>query len=195
MGTDPSEQEIGVTLARCPDCMHPLVIYEEACAYEPSSWDRVDTIWSKPARLWPKPKLNLSDSIPEKIAASLDEAQSCLVAGTFTASVAMSGRALEAVGRHFHTRGKADRLMLAEGLDELYSNQIIDKRLYEWGKELKDNGNLAAHASDQVFDRDDAEDLFDFAIAICEYVFVLTERFEAFKKRHSSKNLEQEQKS
>lgn len=63
-------------------------------------------------------------------------------------------------------------------------------------KELKENRNLAAHASDQAFDRDDAEDLFDFAIAICEYVFVLTERFDAFKKRRQNKKAaQQEQQS
>ena len=103
----------------------------------------------------------------------------------------MSGRALEAIGRYFHTKGKADWLMLPEGLEELYSNQVIDERLYEWGKELKENQNLAAHASDQIFDRDDAEDLFDFATAMCEYVFVLTERFHAFKARQQSKKMPQ----
>ena len=55
------------------------------------------------------------------------------------------------------------------------------------GKELKDNRNLAAPASDQVFDRHDAEDLFNFAAAICEYVFVLSEKFAEFKKRQGGK--------
>lgn len=35
----------------------------------------------------------------------------------------MSGRALEAIARHFHLEGKADRLMLAKGLEELYANR------------------------------------------------------------------------
>jgi hypothetical protein len=99
----------------------------------------------------------------------------------------MTGRALEAIGRHFHTKGKSDKLMLAQGLEELHTAQIIDRRLYEWGKELQTNRNLAAHASGQIFERDDAEDLFDFAAAICEYVFVLTEKFENFKKRQAGR--------
>jgi len=43
----------------------------------------------------------------------------------------MTGRALEAIGRHFPTKGEAHQLMLADGLDELHKNQIIDNRLYE----------------------------------------------------------------
>jgi hypothetical protein len=37
------------------------------------------------------------------------------------------------------------------------------------------------------FTRLDAEDIFDFARAICEYVFVLTVRFERFKERATAK--------
>ena len=98
----------------------------------------------------------------------------------------MTGRALEATGRHF-TKGDAERLMLGKGLEEMYAAQIIDRRLHEWGKELQKNRNLAAHASGETFERDDAEDLFNFATAICEYVFVLTEKFEEFKKRQADK--------
>jgi Domain of unknown function (DUF4145) len=185
-GGEDEPPAISVALARCPSCGHPLVGYEQDCGYE-HSFGSMRQVWSDPMRVWPRPKVNLSGSIPEKIAASLNEAQTCLAAGAYTASVAMTGRALEAIGRHFHTKGKADRLMLAEGLDELHNSQIIDKRLYEWGKELKENRNLAAHASDQAFDRDDAEDLFNFATAICEYVFVLSEKFADFKKRQADK--------
>jgi hypothetical protein len=99
----------------------------------------------------------------------------------------MTGRALEAVARHFHACSDADRLMLGRGLDELHKSGVIDNRLYEWGKELQKNRNLAAHATSMMFDRDDAQDLIDFAIAICEYVFVLTERFRQFKKRQAKK--------
>lgn len=144
-------------------------------------------VWSDPKRVWPQPNTNVSGGIPQKIADSLNEAQKCLTADAYAASVAMTGRALEAIGRHFHTKGKAHQLMLGEGLQELHKNEIIDKRLYEWGKELQQNRNLAAHASDQVFDRDDAKDLFNFVAAICEYVFVLSKKFEEFKKRQSDK--------
>lgn len=179
---DHEELGIRVTLAQCP-CRHPLVGSEEIRGYD----DRQNDLWSDPKRVWPRPLANLSSSIPQKIAESLSEAQKCLAATAYTASVAMTGRALEAIGRHFHTKGEDRWLMLAEGLEELHKNKIIDDRLYEWGKALHENRNLAAHASDQVFDRDDAEDLFNFAVAICEYVFVLSEKFADFKERQSNK--------
>lgn len=177
---------LSVTLARCPSCSYPLVGYQEDCGYE-ERYGSMREVWSVPKRVWPRPDINLPGSIPKKISDSLSEAQACLTAGAYTASVMMAGRALEAIGRHFHRKGKAQRLMLSEGLDELHKSQIIDKRLYEWGKELQRNRNLAVHPSDQLFDRDDAEDLFNFAAAICEYVFVLSEKFEEFKKRQASK--------
>jgi hypothetical protein len=47
----------------------------------------------------------------------------------------------------------------------------IDQRLYEWGEELREHRNLAAHASERTFNREDAEDLFEFVNAICECLF------------------------
>ena len=74
---------------------------------------------------------------------------------------------------------------LFEGLKELHERQIIDTRLYQWGDELRKHRNLAAHASDAQFALNDAKDLHDFATAICEYVFVLTGKFESFQKRQA----------
>jgi hypothetical protein len=83
--------------------------------------------------------------------------------------------------RHFAT--KKDTLF--EGLKELHERQIIDARLYQWGDELRKHRNLAAHASDAQFAFNDAKDLYDFATAICDYVFVLTAKFESFQKRQA----------
>jgi hypothetical protein len=52
---------------------------------------------------------------------------------------------------------------------------------------LRKHRNLAAHATGANFNLIDAKDLYDFATAICEYVFVLTAKFEAFKKRQSAR--------
>jgi hypothetical protein len=41
--------------------------------------------------------------------------------------------------------------MLGQGLEELHAGEIIDKRLFEWGRELQKNRNLAAHATEQAF--------------------------------------------
>jgi hypothetical protein len=98
----------------------------------------------------------------------------------------MSGRALEALCRHFATK----KDMLFEGLKELHEQGIIDKRLYEWGDELRKHRNLAAHACGVKFNMTDAKDLYDFSSAIWDYVFVLTEKFEAFKKRQAKREIE-----
>ena len=82
---------------------------------------------------------------------------------------------------HFATRNNT----LFEGLKELHDRGIIDARLYGWGDELRKNRNLAAHASGAKFNLVDAKDLYDFSSAICDYVFVLTAKFEGFKKRQA----------
>lgn len=94
----------------------------------------------------------------------------------------MSGRALEAVGRHFYP-DETDPLMLGAGLKKLYDAKVIDARLYDWGKALAQERNLAAHASGAHFNREDAEDIFKFSTSICEYVFVLSEQFKDFMER------------
>jgi hypothetical protein len=60
----------------------------------------------------------------------------------------------------------------------------VNKKLYEWADELREHRNLAAHATGTKFTRLDAEDIFDFARAICEYVFVLTVKLTDSKREH-----------
>jgi hypothetical protein len=143
--------------------------------------------WSTASRVWPEPVSQLAMSIPETIRTCLLEARKCLHATAYTACVAMSGRAIEAMCRHFGTTKQT----LFEGLKELHEKTVIDARLYEWGDELRKHRNLAAHATGAKFNLVDAKDLYDFSTAICDYVFVLTEKFQNFKKRQAK---EQEQK-
>lgn len=70
-------------------------------------------------------------------------------------------------------------------MKELHDRGIVDKRLYEWGDELRKHRNLGAHASGAKFNLTDTKDLYDFSTAICDYVFVLAEKFESFKKRQA----------
>src|SRR4051812_33506311 len=138
-----------------------------------------------PLRLWPSPVMNsFNRAIPEGIRKSLAESYVCLKAKAYTASVVMSGRALEAIGRHFWPSEEGDNpLMLGKGLKKLKDEGKIDERLFEWGKELADYRNWAAHPSGAKFSKQDAQDAFKFTYNICEYIFVLTEDFEQFKQR------------
>jgi hypothetical protein len=159
-----------ISLLRCPACSQPLVARDEVIE-EGDFAD--DAFYSEPVRVWPSPDSDLPLSIPELIRNSLVEADLCRRVGAFTASVVMSGRALEAMCRHFKTKGKT----LAHGLRELLEKEVIDKRLFEWSEELRHHRNLAAHATDTRLTHADAEDLFNFATAICDYVFVLNHSF------------------
>jgi hypothetical protein len=173
-----------LSLLRCPECQHLLV--GKQFMVKPGD-EFTDPEWDKASRVWPDPISDLAVCIPEKIRVCLLEARKCLHATAYTACVAMSGRAIEAMCKHFSTKKES----LFEGLKELYDRKIIDERLYQWGDELRKHRNLAAHASDAKFTQMDAKDLYDFSTAICDYVFVLTEKFEGFRKRQAKKEASQ----
>ncbi len=172
-----------VSLLRCPSCLMPLIGYQDFLGFDP--FDSGASMWTaESSRVWPFPSINLPHSIPTAIRNSLEESDKCIRAGAFTASISMSGRALEAMCRHFNTKSQ----YLSGGLKELLDREIIDKRIYQWGEELRKNRNLAAHATDENFTHNDAEDQFNFTTAICDYVFVLNEKFDAYMKRRNGKN-------
>ena len=168
------------TLAECPQCKGPILGSQEEFGISND-----EPTWDDASRLWPSPPLRLHWKIPKEIKDSLAEANLCLKGKAYTASVAMCGRALEAIGKHFYppTGPNARPLMLGRALDKLYKEEIIEKRLYEWGKALQNDRNLAAHPTGINFKREDASDVFKFANSICEYIFVLSSEFAAYKKR------------
>ena len=57
------------------------------------------------------------------------------------------------------------------------------------GEALRNRRNIGAHASDENISREDASDILDFTIAICEYVYVLTQKYDEFKKREKKKQM------
>jgi len=181
--SEPLDEEIPVpakvTLVACPKCGVALVGVEES--YGECKEDGTPD-WAEPVRVWPEPPLLLDLRIPRDVRMSLMEAHKCLKCKAYTASVGMSGRALEAIGRHLNPN-ETKPLMLGAGLQKLYADKVIDARLYEWGKALAQTRNLAAHASGTHFRREDAEDVFRFSTNICEYIFVLSAQFEEFMER------------
>lgn len=130
-------------------------------------------------RLWPHPEKFISHEVPENIRHSLDEARICFKAGAYNATTVMAGRALEGICRHFGT----SKTYLGPGIRELHQKGIIDSRLARWAGALQQARNLSAHASSERVSKQDAEDLLDFVSAICEYVFVLTKKFENYISR------------
>lgn len=164
-----------VSLLMCPSCNETLVGLQEAY---PDA-DSPEPGWSTTSRLWPDAERAIPWDVPAIVRNSLEEAQRCLHAGAFAACAVMCGRALEGMCRHHNTEGGN----LARGLAELREREVIDKRLFEWAESLRELRNLGAHASDERVSPEDARDLFDFAHAITDYVFVMSRKHEAFKQR------------
>jgi Domain of unknown function (DUF4145) len=164
-----------VSLARCPGCHLPLLTREE---WDGMSLPPDDIEFERPTRVWPEPDRRAHAAVPAIVQVSLEEAHKCRRAGANTACAVMCGRALEGVCVHFGLKS-----MLSKGLTELKEKGLIDDRLFQWGEQLRKHRNIAAHASEEKTSREDATDLIEFVAAICEYIFVLTARFDAFMAR------------
>ena len=162
----------------CPACHRTMVGCSDLMQIGIDKWE-----YTKPSRLWPSPSKSLDWNIPKSVRQSIEEAQKCLGAKAYSACAVMCGRSIEAVCKEHGTK----RRKLAQKLKELKDNGVIDGRLFEWGEALRDRRNIGAHASDKDISREDASDLLDFTIAICEYVYVLTQKYEEFKKREKKK--------
>jgi hypothetical protein len=171
-----------VSLCECPKCHSAIVGLEE-------SDSPFDEDFDTPTRVWPSPPVRLNIKIPKPIRESLIEAEKCLRGKAYTACIAMCGRALEAIGRHFFpAKSENSRpLMLKQAIDKLASAKIIDGRLHKWGLALHRDRNLASHPSGTDFKMQDARDVFKFASNICEYIFVLSAEFEDYEKRRKPK--------
>jgi hypothetical protein len=164
-----------VSLAVCPAC-HEAVVARDTWEGE---GDYGESLWSKAARVWPRAERETNAMIPDIVRVSLEEAQRCHGAAAHTACAVMCGRALEGICIHFGTKDRH----LAKALPELRDRKVIDERLFSWGDELRKHRNIAAHATEDRTSREDATDLLEFLTAICEYVFVLTPRFDSFMLR------------
>ncbi|MDD4977484.1 MAG: DUF4145 domain-containing protein [Gallionella sp.] len=160
-------------LLNCPACHTALIaeLYEDL--------DEGKSTWSQPVRVYPKPKRLLGADIPPIVKNSIDEAERCMQAGAYLAATAMCGRALEAICRYFKTKDN----YLGGGLKELRDTGVIDAKLYQWGEELRDQRNNAAHATDTEISHQDANDVVTFTYAIIDYVFLLAQKFERFQVR------------
>lgn len=165
-------------LLECPVCKASLLGCQELTEVGP---DREE--WITGNRLWPEPRTSNMLLLPTNVGDSLEEAEKCYSAKAYSACAVMCGRSLEALCQNYKTKSKT----IAGGLRELRERKIIDDRLYEWGEALRQQRNLGAHATGEIINKEDARDVLDFANAISDYVFVLTEKFERFKKRQGKK--------
>ncbi len=165
---------------RCPSCTSPILVRQYwAGSYQDEAGRQC--WYSGDERVYPVER-TVHKAIPETIRTSLEEALRCLEHRCYVAAAIMCRRTLEALCKH-HVGGSKN---LATSLKALHDSKVIDDRLYDWAEALRADGNLAAHDPEATFTRQDAQDLADFSEAILEYVFVLSDRFSAFKARRAA---------
>ena len=172
-GNDETQTTHRITLVTCPACKNALLGQQE---YVKIGWEERE--WCDLTRLWPDGENYFHYSIPQDVRASLMEAKMCFRARAYSACAVMCGRAIEAMCKA-HTNEKT----LHKGLAAMRDAGHIDGRLFEWGASLRQERNIGAHASDQTVSHDDANDVLEFAAAICEYVYVLADRYRRYKER------------
>ena len=177
---------VKVTFLECPVCKDSMLAYQDYLQTGPN-----DFVWDDAVRVWPSPEKFVSGFLPEIDRNSLDQAKKCLKVEAYDACAVMCGRALEGICSEYKTKTK----FLGGGLKELLDRQIIDKRIYEWGQALREHRNIGAHAGGEKISKEDARNLLDFGIAICEYIFVLTKKFDMFMESKKIKESEKKEAS
>lgn len=165
-------------LVRCPSCKEAVFATRPM---EPSD-SGPDLDWGNARRAWPHPEEYLDWAIPQRVRKSLEQARKCVNAGTYLAAAVMVRRALEAIANHFDAPDRA----LPARIEMLKDKGVIDARMFEWAQALRRHGNLGAHDSEGDVSEQDARDLLEFAETMCEYIFVLTKKFNDFQARQTA---------
>jgi hypothetical protein len=167
-----------VYFLECPACHRTIVGHSDLVQVDFDEWE-----YENPTRLWPEQQKILDGNIPTLVRKSIEEATKCYKAAAYSACAVMCGRSLEALCKEHGTKNWE----LAKGINELKDKGIIDGRLFDWSEALRDRRNIGAHANEEDISKEDAGDVLDFTIAICEYVYVLTRKYEKFRKRETKK--------
>jgi hypothetical protein len=170
------------TLLGCPKCCSPILVEQQGYA------DDCELEWDEPSILYPADEMRVNPDFPPAVHSAFNEALICFKAKGYTASVLMCRKTLESTCRQLGMAKKK----LAECLDEMKAQNVIDDKFYEWAEALRLSGNEAAHDVAASVSRQDAKDIIDFANALLEYLFTFRDKFEKFMKRRQQKRQEME---
>jgi len=172
---EPEVGDIGYFLAQCPSCKQPIF-----CQAYLHQNDFNDYSWSTAERLWPAPSdRQLSSAIPPPAAKDIKDAQKCIHHNIYSAAVVLCGRSLEYL---IHEK-TGEKKMIGKGLVALRDTGVIDQKLFGWAEALRQERNLGAHSTSKEVTRENAEDILDFTLAIFNYVYTLSLKYEAFLAR------------
>lgn len=157
---------------KCPKCDSPFLVLQE----------RFGDYWDDPYRLYP-PQERINPFYPEPVKKAYSEAFACFKAKAYTATAIMCRKTLEGICAEHNIKRK----VLADSLNELKKQGIIESRLFDWADMLRISGNEAAHDLAVTVPADDARDILEFTNALLEYVFTFKDKFEQYKKRKEEK--------
>ncbi|MEV4499180.1 DUF4145 domain-containing protein [Micromonospora arborensis] len=162
-----------VTLVSCDTCKFPLLFLQEDYG---QGWDDM-------FRVWPSATRYLSSAVPKPLRDEHNQARKCFDAKAYTAAAVMVGRTLEGVCAENNVKERT----LILSLRKMKDNNLIDERLYQWADELRVLRNEGAHYTGSQVSREDAADALALSEALLDYMYVLSAKFEEFRKRRSGK--------
>jgi hypothetical protein len=176
VGSVPGGDDEVFFLVQCPACRGAFFGRTAAFMNDRSHWEL-----SVAERLWPAPLLaEIAPEIPERARRDIKDAQKALSHGIYSAAQVLCSRALIRL-----IKQKAGASMIASGFAELKSRGIIDQRLFDWAEILRKERHIGTQSSEEDISREDAEDLIDFTIAIFDYIYTVTEKYEKYVARRS----------
>lgn len=167
------EEHYLTTVAKCEECLTPYVFLQDLTQTGGTEYE-----WDAPTRLYPAQR-QLHYSIPSGIRNALLEASANLDDQRWSSAAVQARRAVEMLSSDKSAAGRN----LQQRLEWLRDQGHISKDVYEWSDAVRDVGNEGAH--DEKVDRHDAEDAVDFAVSLCEIIYVMPARL----KRHQMRRL------
>jgi hypothetical protein len=170
---DPWSSSAEFTLVQCEECRQVSLVVKDDLPF--------DTPYPVREFVYPATR-KLSPQVPNDLRREFEEAQACLSARAFTASVVMVRRTLEGICKD----NGITRKNLADMLTKLRDDGLVDATLAEWADSLRHLGNEGAHFTGKQVSQQDATDALAFAEALLDHIYVLRRRFDEFKTRRAA---------
>ena len=174
--TDELQNEgTSVTLSKCLNCEKPILFQEHFHNIEDYSdtWDKV--------QLYPDRDNIALKNAPDIVINPFKEAIKCYRAQAYEACAIMCRKGIEAIcADKGETRGN-----LAQKIQRLKDNNVLEQTFYNWTNELRVIGNDGAHSHEQKIDKQDAKDALDFFEALITYLYHLVGQYEKLKQRRN----------
>jgi hypothetical protein len=161
-GTSMDESDVGPFLAEHPEIIGSHFFEDEGSLF---------TMWIEMKGQYPNGH-KLSEDVPWIIRKDLLEAANCLAVGASNAATIMCRRVIERLATHLGARSDKGR-MLGAILREFEEKKLIDEKLLNAFREVKDWGNISTHPSknEEGIGLTEAKQVVEFTFLIVESIF------------------------